>query len=224
MTRTPYNGCVPARAAEVRRLLDRYIVEIVEAYDLCPWARAARTNREIAAEILWASPTLDDWTRAGERALARPNARIAMVVAPELRASPAELRAIRDEVAGRIPTAGIADFHPDAPLDLASPARLVPYLRRSPDPMLQLVPLSLLDSVRGAPPAVDRAAQAQMLGGLAPKPRGDVADSIAAANHARVAANAAAIAAVLDDIAADRRRSYARVGIAVPATPRSNER
>lgn len=223
MTRQPYNGCVPARAAEVRRLLDRYIVEVVEAYDLCPWARAARTGGEISVEILWGTPTLDDWTRAGELALSRPNARVAMVVAPELHVSPAELRAIRDEVAARIPTAGIADFHPDAPLDLATPARLVPYLRRSPDPMLQLVPLALLDSVRGAPPVVDRAAQAQMLGGLAPKLRGDVADSIAATNHARVTANAATIAASLDDIAADRGRSYALVGIATGADPRSHE-
>lgn len=215
MTRKPYNGCVTARAAEVRRLLDRYIVEIVEAYDLCPWARAARTGGEVAVEVLWGTPPLADWIAAAERALAQPNARVAMVVAPELAASPAELRAVRGQVAARISRAGVAEFHPDAPVDFASPARLVPYLRRSPDPLLQLVPLALLDSVRGRPPAVDRAAQVQMLGGLAQPMRGDVADSIAATNHARVSASAHAIEAVLDDIAADRRRSYARAGIAI---------
>jgi hypothetical protein len=136
-----------------------------------------------------------------------------MIVAPELGADAAELRAVRDRVAGRIPTAGVADFHPDAPLDLATPARLVPFLRRSPDPMLQLVPLVLLDSVRAPPPAVDRALQAQILGGGAPAPRTDVADRIAAANHAHVTSSREAIEAALADIAVDRRRSYARVGI-----------
>jgi hypothetical protein len=206
---------VTARLAEVRRLLDRYIVEIVEAYDLCPWARPARTGGEVTVDVLWGAAGLADWTAAAERALAAPATRVAMIVAPELAATPRELRAVRDEVAARIPAAGVADFHPDAELDLATPARLVPYLRRSPDPLLQLVPLALLDSVRGQPPAADRAAQAKMLRGVAPPLRGDVADSIAATNHARVAANRDAVAAVFDDIAADRRRSYARAGIAI---------
>jgi hypothetical protein len=138
-----------------------------------------------------------------------------MIVAPELAATPSELRAIRDQVAVRIPSAGIAEFHPDAPLDLASPARLVPYLRRSPDPLLQLVPLALLDNVRAYPAVVDLTDQAQMLRGLAEPTRADVADSLADTNHARVRSDGVAIAATLDDIAADRRRSYERVGIAI---------
>lgn len=201
--------------AEVRRLLDRYIVEIVEAYDLCPWARAARTGGEVTAAVLWGTPSVADWTTAAERALAAPTTRVAMIVAPELASTPRELRAVRDEVAARIPATGVADFHPDAELDLATPARLVPYLRRSPDPLLQLVPLALLDSVRGQPPTADRAAQAKMLRGVAAPLRGDVADSIAETNHTRVAGSRDEIAAVLDDIAADRRRSYGRAGIAI---------
>jgi hypothetical protein len=95
---------------------------------------------------------------------------------------------------------------------------LVPFLRRSPDPMLQLVPLALIDdarATRAAAPA-GRAQQAQMLGGhaaLTREPHRELADDIAAANHATVAAAHAAIAAALDDIAADRRAAYARVGI-----------
>jgi hypothetical protein len=206
---------VTERIAEVRRLLDRYIVEIVETYDFCPWAKAARTGGEVAVEVLWGTPTLEAWIAAGRRLLAQPEARVAMIVAPELAATPAELRAVRDQVAAQIKSAGIAEFHPDAPLDLASPARLVPYLRRSPDPLLQLVPLELLDNVRAYPAVVDLTDQAQMLRGLAEPTRVDVADALADTNHARVAADAAAIAATLDDIAADRRRSYARVGIAI---------
>jgi hypothetical protein len=204
---------VDPRRDEVLRVLDRYVVEIVEAFELCPWARPAREGGELAVDVLWGEPALDHWIAAGRALLATPGARVAMVIAPETAASPGELRALRDRVASAIPTAGVADFHPDPELDLASPARLVPFLRRSPDPLLQLVPLALLDAVRGAPPAADRARQAQILGGHVTPARGDVADTIAATNHARVAVDPAALAARLDAIADDRAEAYARAGI-----------
>jgi len=94
----------------------------------------------------------------------------------------------------------------------------VPFLRRSPDPLLQLVPLELLDRVRTHTTVVDVHDQAQMLGGFAELQRPDIADSIAETNHARVTADVAAITAALDDIAADRRRSYARVRIAIKSS------
>ncbi|HUJ61250.1 MAG TPA: hypothetical protein VLX92_22255 [Kofleriaceae bacterium] len=200
------------RLAEVHRLLERYAIEVVEAFELCPWARAARLGGELAIDVLWGAPADAAWLAAGERLLARPEVRVAMVVAPELACTPAELRALRDRVAARLPHAGVADFHPDAPLDLGSPARLVPYLRRAPDPLLQLVPLALLDAVR-ARPLPDRGHQAQILAGHAAPPRDGAAARIAADNFARASADRAALAAVLADIAADRVRSYARVGI-----------
>jgi len=201
------------KAAEVRRILDRYLVEVVERYELCPWARAAREGGELAVAVAWGSPDVAAWLAAARELLARPATRVAMVVAPELAIAPAELRGVRDAVAAQLPAAGIADFHPEAVLDLATPARLVPFVRRSPDPMLQLVPLALLASVRGAPPAIDRAQQAHALAGGGAPPRGDVADRIAAANHATVTAHHAAIAATLAAIAEDRRIAYQRAGI-----------
>jgi hypothetical protein len=194
-----------ARRAQVRRILDRYLVEVVERYELCPWARAARVAGELAVEIELGAQV--DWIAAATRALARPDVRVAMVVAPDLPSTRTELAAIRDAVAAQLPAAGVADFHPAAPLDVATPARAVPFLRRAPDPMLQLVPLALLDAVR-ASTAPDRAAQARALGGHAtPAPR-DVATSIARANHATLRSHHAEIAAILDDIAADRKRAY----------------
>jgi hypothetical protein len=175
MTRAPYSGCVDRREAEVRRLLDRYIEEIV----LPP-----------------ASGT-----------------RVAMVVAPELAVTPAELREIRGEVATRVTIAGVAEFHPDASLDATTPARLVPYLRRSPDPMLQLVPHAILASVRTPQPRYATLDQLKALNDLAAAPKQDIGDRIAATNHARVAADGAAIEAKLVEIFADRDASYARVGI-----------
>src|SRR5215510_7766071 len=175
-------------SAEVIRILERYLVEVVERHELCPWAHAARERGEIAVGILWGAPPAGAWVSEAARLLALPQARVAMVVAPELAIARAEFGALRDAVAARIPWAGVAEFHPDAALDLATPARLVPFLRRSPDPMLQLVPLALLDAVRAAAPPVPRAQQAAMLGGLAEPPRPELASQIAAANHATVVA------------------------------------
>ena len=202
-------------SAEVRRILDRYLVEVVEAFDLCPWAKSARLAGEITVEIVWGTPSLDDWEAAARKALAQPATRVAMIVAPQVTPKGRQatidrdaLGAVRDQIAIRIPSAGVAHFHPDAAIDLATPARLVPFVRRSPDPLLQLVPLSILDQIRSAPPVAGIAQQAQILGGHAPPPRGDVAERIAHANFATVSAQLAAIVAVLDDIARDRRLAY----------------
>lgn len=201
------------KSAEVLRIFERYLVEVVERHELCPWARTTREHRELAVGILWGTPSLDAWVAEAERLLAVPAARVAMVIAPELAASRVELGALRDRVAARIPSAGVAEFHPAATLDLSTPARLVPFVRRSPDPLLQLVPLALLHAVRAAPPAVGLVEQAAMLGGHATSPRREIADRIAAANHATVTQAHAEITAALDAIAEDRRRAYARVGI-----------
>ncbi len=206
------------RDVEVRRILDRYMVEIVEAFDLCPWARSARVNGEVAVEIVWGAPVAASEMgviAAARAALARPTTRVAMVVLPDQGPDLGELRALRDRVAAAIPAVGIAHFSPDAHLDLATPARLVPFLRRSPDPLLQLVPLALLDSVRATPVASTLALQAQILAGVVPPPRGDVADRIADDNHARVRTSLTAMLAAFDSIEADRATSYARVGISM---------
>ena len=209
------------QSAEVMRVLERYLVEVVERYELCPWARPAREQGELAVGVLWGEPAVDAWIAEGTRLLAAPRTRIAMVVAPELAIRRDELSALRDAVAARMPRVGVAEFHPAAELDLATPPRLVPFLRRSPDRMLQLVPLAIIDAVRAGQPLPGLAQQASMLGGRAEAPRRDVATRIAEANHARVARDRAAIAAALDDIAADRRAAYARAGIrsAGPSRP-----
>jgi hypothetical protein len=201
------------KAAQALRILERYLVEVVERYELCPWARAARERREIAVGVLWGTPPLDAWVAEAERLLAVPVTRVAMVIAPELASSRAAFGALRDQVAERIPAAGVAEFFPAAALDLATPARLVPFLRRSPDPLLQLVPLHLIDAVRAAPRPPGLAQQASMLRDHAAPPPQAPGERIAAANHATLAQVHAAITATLDDIAADRRAAYARVGI-----------
>jgi hypothetical protein len=202
-----------AKSAEVRRILNRYLVEVVEAYDLCPWARSTRRAGEVAVGIVWDTPSVEAWVSAATAALATPKTQIAMIVAPQLSGDPAELRAIRDAVALQVPSAGVAHFHPEAPLDLTTPARLVPFVRRSPDRLLQLVPLAILERVRVVPQLADRALQAQILRGTIPPPREDVAERIARENHAQVSSHLARIVATLGEIASDRHAAYVRVGI-----------
>lgn len=200
-----------ARRRDVLRILERYIIEIIEKYNLCPWAYSARLNGAIGTDILWGTPTMDAWLECGAALLAKPGIQIAMVVVPELACSPSDLRLIRDQVSAQLSNVGVAQFHPDAPLDLATPSRLVPYLRRSPDPLLQLIPLQLLEAVRGrVVSTAERTAQAQMLRGIAPLPKPELTEHIAATNHARVLRDIDAIEAALADIRADRNRTYAQ--------------
>lgn len=203
------------REAEVFRLLTRYLVEVVERWDLCPWARNARQRGEVGMEVVWGTPTRDAWVAAAQRQLARPGVQVAMIVAPELGIDRIDLHDVRNNVSTAVEIAGVAEFHPDAEIDLVSPSRLVPFIRRSPDPLLQLVPLAILDAIRGAPPAVDRVDQIRMLGGQAKPMKRDAGDRIADANHAAISATRDEVIATLDDIAADRVRSYAAVGIDV---------
>lgn len=201
----------PTKYAEVRRILERYVVEVVERFQLCPWAAGARLGGEIAVEVVFGAPAPERWLAAIDHAFRDPAIRVAMIVAPELALELPAFRALRDRIVAQRPAYGIAEFHPRAALDLATPARLVPWLRRAPDPLLQCVPLALLDSVR-ATPLPSRAQQAQILRGLGAPPR-DVAAQIAETNHATASAARAAIEEALDAIDRDRAAAYARVGL-----------
>ncbi|HTJ42663.1 MAG TPA: hypothetical protein VL463_11245 [Kofleriaceae bacterium] len=187
---------------EARRLLDRYLTEVVERFGLCPWAASARADLQI--EIV-RSP---DEAAAAVARIAASSAPIGMVVLASSSITPRELQALRD--ACMRDDVAIADFHPRATGDDATPARLVPVLRRSPDPMLQVVRWSVLHAARRQPPAPDRADQARILAGHASDARVSVADQIAQTNHATITAHTlAALTEILDDLTRDRDAAYA---------------
>jgi hypothetical protein len=203
---------------EAERLLRRYLVEVVEPFGLCPWARRARERGEVAIQVI------DDPAEtlgAVERILATAGAVMGMVVLPRARLDPLGLRRLRDEVVARrarvAPEIGIADFHPDGEPDFSSDARAIPGLRRTPDPTLQVVRLDVLAAARAVPPPPGLGSQAAILAGRAPDPAVPVSDQIARANRARCAGPdfAAAIAA----IHADRDETYARLRASFPEPP-----
>jgi len=197
--------------AEAERLLWRYVVEVVERFTLCPWARRARERGEVRVEVLTSvAPQVAEVIAAAARiADAAP---LGMIVLPRAPLDPAALRRLRDELvaarAGRAPAVGIADFHPDADLDLASAARAIPGLRRSPDPTLQIVRLDVLASARAAPPPASRADQAAILAGHAIAASLPVSEQIAADNLRTARADRSALDAAIAAIHADRAATY----------------
>lgn len=137
---------------------ERYLVEFVEKFDLCPYARTCRTTRALERRVLM-QPTMTSTVPA--RLIEElsgdsfEHVEVALLIFPALESTWAEFERfatlLRQEH-GKRPAGArffIVPFHPDSPPDADSPGRLVSLLRRSPDPTLQLVRASLLERVRG---------------------------------------------------------------------------
>jgi hypothetical protein len=147
---------------ETLRVNRRYLVEVVERFALCPWALSSRRNGQVE-ECVFQQESSDDFAPSLERVThlaTREVIEVALFIYPRLGLARLEfehfarrLRALdhdRHEV-GKVPFA-MAAFHPDAPPRLDDPDRLIPFLRRSPYPTLQLVRTSALERVRGDEP------------------------------------------------------------------------
>jgi len=215
-----------AFAGEARRIYVRYAVEVVEAFTFCPWARSAREAGRVQCNVVFGeAPTVDDLLVELQTASAHSDIDVTLLVMPEttldrmgLRRLTSTLHARYEAASGRGNTAlAIADFHPTAPLDMASPERLVPFIRKSPDPTLQLIRHDALDAARRGALDGTRAATLEMMlqGGLK---EGPVHARIANANHRTVQRETPrSILQALEAIARDRSASYSQLG--APPTP-----
>jgi hypothetical protein len=134
---------------------DRYLREFVEALELCPFARRCRETGRLARRVLRGG-------RPGEatasvvrelEATAEEQVEVALLIYPELEGGVRALEELRDEVRHSLRLFHCVAFHPDLPMDLSDENRAVSFLRRSPDPTLQLVRISTLDRVRSGRPA-----------------------------------------------------------------------
>jgi hypothetical protein len=117
---------------------------------------------------------------------------------------------------GRLDAFAMAAFHPSASADLSHPDRLVPFVRKSPDPTLQLVRNSALSSIKGLAQGtafLDVARlTAEALKALQEPPPKAVRERIAEQNLATVSeSGSAAIDAVLTDIAREREEAHQRL-------------
>lgn len=149
-----------ALCREALRVYRRYALEVVEGFDLCPWAAYARRDGRVAEQVILAENKADPQQSLMLLAalVGEPKIEIALFIYPDLEldrlAFESFVRTLREQDAarhalGEIPFA-MAAFHPDARADLGDADRLIPFLRRTPDPTIQMVRQTALDRVRGS--------------------------------------------------------------------------
>ena len=204
---------------EALRLCDRYVSEVVLAFGLCPWAEGVLRAGGLARRVLPGRnplpaeclPIIDEWsgdrTTAGGGGADRAAIDIGFIILPLRAGSSGSFDSFAEAVrrvdrARRTreqpPPFVIAAFHPEGAQRFEGPHQLVSFVRRTPDPLLQLVRAELLDRVKIAAPGVS--------------------EQIAERNFAtlRDPAATARFDAAVRDIRADRDRTYAALGAAPP--------
>ena len=146
---------------EALRLFHRYEEEVVLTYGLCPWAEPSRRNGTMRERVLLQT---DESTKPSLAALASldadESAEVAVLIYPRIglgfTAFERFVASVRDEDAPMHPLGGIpfamAAFHPDARADRSTAERLIPFLRRTPDPTIQIVRSAVLERVRSGAP------------------------------------------------------------------------
>lgn len=140
---------------------DRYLREFVEALRLCPYAKRCREDGKLHRRVVLQHDleTAMAAVRAVE-ALPEESVEVALLIFPtapatgveSARAFEAFCSAVRERMSaghGRDPPFYCVAFHPDLPRDLLDAHRAVQFIRRSPDPTLQLVRATVLETVRG---------------------------------------------------------------------------
>ncbi|HYV68357.1 MAG TPA: DUF1415 family protein [Myxococcales bacterium] len=141
--------------AEALARNDRYLREFVEALELCPFARKCRETGRLARRVLRGGRPGEP-TAAAVRELeatAEEEVEVALLIYPEFDGDVRAFEELRDEVRKGLRLFYCVAFHPELPIDLSDENRAVSFLRRSPDPTLQLVRVATLDRVRSGRPA-----------------------------------------------------------------------
>ena len=187
-----------ALVLEALRVNARYVEEVVIGWGLCPWAARAWNDGQVTQRVFTdAEPDAAPVAAFIDELGAKPDAAIGLAIFPRVACTVAAWERFAERVRRARREFLAAAFHPEyappahgAPAgDAMAAARLVPFLRRTPDPTLQLVRASLLENLRGP-----------------------ISDDVARANHATVKMRGpAALDALLTEIRRDRDASYARV-------------
>jgi hypothetical protein len=217
--------------AEAERLHRRYLVEVVEAHGFCPWAQRARLGGTTAIRVLL--HTSSEASSAGsvdalEGWAPDEKVEVGFLLYPRVSLARAEfdvfLARLQAVMAERYPFGkwpfALAAFHPEAPADLDNAERLIPFLRRSPDPCIQAVRMTVLERVRSGTPQGTQFVDAESIADLmALKESLPLRDRIARANLETVRrVGVEAVAARMEDIRRDRELTYqalaARLGAA----------
>jgi len=203
------------------RLYRRYEREIVNAHDFCPWAVSARREGRIAERVLLERGDQDLAPSLAVLDALGPETDLALLLYPRFRGA----RDLFERFAGGVRDASSADrtpgktsfvfvaFHPVAQAQLGDPERLIPFLRRTPDPTIQVVRSTVLDKVRAAVIEGTQFVDPQSLDSWQPQPQTQtIRERIAHANLAttlRIGLDA--LTGQIEDIIRDREETYRRL-------------
>lgn len=135
---------------------DRYLREFIEALHICPYARTCREDGRLYRQVVL-DRTLDAPHVAGliRELDGRTDIEVGLLIFPLLTADArlferfiGELRTLY--AAGRSTPIDyfIVAFHPELPMQLKNPDVAVRFMRRSPDPTIQLVRPSAIERAR----------------------------------------------------------------------------
>jgi hypothetical protein len=202
-------------AQEVLRIHERFLVEVIEKLQLCPWAEGTRQSGALKRAVILDQDPLEEILAWDENVL------VGILIFPRFSGGPEafdeHLKQLRkSEQLRRKSPFVTALFHPRLSFSAETPEQLVPLFRRSPDPSVQFIRHAALESVRSAGPSgkflFDWSAKA-----FAELERREkelpVSDRIARDNAVTVEREGvAALLAIYQDLLADRNRSYSKFG------------
>lgn len=200
-----------ALAREAVRLHERYQRDLIDRFSICPWAKPARTDDRIRTHVIVeASCDLQDLRSVVDEWARDETAEVAFIIVPrfdegadEFEKWTAEVGALRADVFLSAP------FHPDA----SQSAGTIHFLRQTPDPTVQLVRRARLEAIRAQdPPHYTDIFHLDLADLETSKGPRTVAASVLALNNRLVAREGReALQALIDDIKADRTRTYAPI-------------
>lgn len=202
--------------AETMRLYRRYEEEIVDAFELCPWAAQVRREARVRERVLLQAENEAEAASLSAIDSLGSDIDIALLIYPRLRSGRAAFEQlasrVRDAEVARHPVGAapfvFAVFHPEAAPDLEDAERLIPFLRRTPDPTIQLLRSSVLERIRGAISHGTQFVDPRFLETLQPQPP-SLRERIARANLATtLRVGVQALTDRLDDIAHDREATH----------------
>jgi hypothetical protein len=144
-----------SRVEEIFARNDRFLLSVIEALSVCPFARGTRTSGKLAREVIDLDEVADVVARVATHDAG--DAEIVLLILPDFDGDAPAFERFVDEVrradeARRPPPFAMAPFHPETPYHTDTPARLVGLFRRSPDPTIQLVRFTALEAAKRRAP------------------------------------------------------------------------
>jgi hypothetical protein len=211
---------------EARRVYGRYAREFVERHQFCPWAEKARNDSATVVKVCVSpEPTMEELVALYREVAEDMSKAIGLILLPQLSVSFQSFHGLvaqfRDAVVGAYGRGAepmyMAPFHPDGGCDVSTPGRLTSFVRRTPDPTVQLVRSSTLNEVRRNDPRgtdfidVEKVDLSALLDAASTKP---IHERILEANRATVErVGVEVLDGVLREIRSDRDASYAGLAL-----------